>query len=87
MDLSAARPYSELNRAERMKVKLDIAQAARKILLDCSTGMPKSVLMSEVARRIHYAGPALEFGIQYGVEQRLLRRGDDDMIFCGTTED
>lgn len=87
MDLSAARPYSEFNRAERLKVKLDIAQAARDVLPDTSTGMPKNDLLTEVGKRIHYAGPALEFGIQYGVEQRMLRRGDGDMIFCGTTED
>ena len=85
MDLSAARPYSEFSRAERLKVKLDIAQAARDALPP--TGMPRNDLLSTVAQRTAYVGPALEFGIQYGVEQRMLRRGEDDMIFCGAAED
>jgi hypothetical protein len=40
-----------------------------------------------VAQRTHYFGPALEFGIQYGVEQRMLRRGEGDWLFCGAAED
>jgi hypothetical protein len=49
--------------------------------------MPRSHLLSTVAERIAYVGPALEFGIQYGVEQRMLRRGEDDMIFCDASDD
>lgn len=85
MDLSAARPYSEFSRAERLKVKLDIARAACDVLPP--NGMPRSHLLSTVAERIAYVGPALEFGIQYGVEQRMLRRGEDDMIFCDASDD
>lgn len=85
MDLSAARPYSEFSRAERLKVKLDIARVACEALPP--SGMPRSDLLTTVAQRIQYMGPALEFGIQYGVEQRMLRRGEDDMIFCGAPED
>jgi hypothetical protein len=85
MDLSAARPYSEFSRAERLKLKLDIARAACEALP--ATGMPKSDLLTTVAQRTHYFGPALEFGIQYGVEQRMLRRGEGDWLFCGAAED
>lgn len=87
MDLSAARPYSEMPRAERLKMKLDVARAAREVLTGATTGLPKNDLITRVARNICYAGPALEFGIQYGVEQRMLRRGEGDMIFGAAADD
>lgn len=87
MDLSAARPYSEMPRAERLKMKLDVARAAREVLPDATAGMPKNDLISQVARNIRYAGPALEFGIQYGVEQHMLRRGEGDMIFGAAVDE
>ncbi|OCB60653.1 hypothetical protein A5677_13700 [Mycobacterium malmoense] len=68
-------------------MKVDIAQAARDMLPDPATGLPKRDLICKVAESTHYQGPALEFGIQYGVEQRMLRRGDGNMIFGISTGD
>lgn len=87
MDLSAARPYSEMPRAERLKMKVDVARAARDVLSDATAGLPKNDLITRIERNTHYAGPALEFGIQYGVEQQMLRRGDGDIIFGAAVGD